>query len=604
MGNIMTSFYTGVSGMHVNQTGLNTTAHNLANVNTTGFTRQQVEMKDFFYNNVGYTSINTLQIGLGSDMAAIRQVRDTFLDRSYRTEYGRGGFYDAQYEAVNEIEDLFGELEGEDFQTTISDFWGALQELTKEPDSLVNRATLLETAVSFIERSENIFNQLSEYQVNLNTAIQKQVDRINIIGDKIKELNTAITRYESNGQNANDYRDTRNALLDELSGYARITYLEDPQGVVTVNLEGSQFVTEDLVFHLDTIPESDKTRMYRVVWENTTESIYDLTRPYSSADDTDIGSLKGILTARGNFKGRYSDIPTDSEAPDYAKEVDRYNRIVEPSVVVTTQAQFDQLIHGIVTTINDILCPNASVSSAMKNLGVDVEHSSGFKITMEDGTSTALTPGGMDTIRIWDEFNAPLDANQNPTREALFERKSMERYQKADLTYIDENGNSQTRTVYVYNEENPDDNYSMYTTGEIEVNKDILNNVSLLPINGNKNMGLSGAYDIGVCDKLTEAWNKKFAALSPNELSKSTFFNYYNNIIGAIGERGNVLKNIKEKQEDMAASLDNQRNEVAGVSSEEELTKLIKYQHAYNANSRYINVINDMLGTLIDRLGA
>lgn len=101
-----------------------------------------------------------------------------------------------------------------------------------------------------------------------------------------------------------------------------------------------------------------------------------------------------------------------------------------------------------------------------------------------------------------------------------------------------------------------------------------------------------------------DAWNKPFATLSPNELAKSTFFNYYTDMIGMVGERGNVLKNVMEKQEDMAMSLDNQRNEVAGVSSEEELTKLIKYQHAYNANSRYINVINEMLGTLIDRLGA
>lgn len=603
MGNIMTSFYTGVSGMHVNQTGLNTTAHNLSNVNTEGFTRQQVEMKDFYYTNVGYTALNTMQVGIGSDMAAIRQVRDTFLDRSYRTETGRTGFYSAQYEAVNEIEDLFGELEGEDFQTMVGDFWTALQELTREPDSLVNRATLLETAVSFTERAENIYKQLDEYQITLNTSIRKNVERINEIGDKIHELNKTIVRYESNGQNANDYRDTRNALLDELSGYAKISYSENPQGLVTVNLEGSQFVMEDHVFHLDTIPESDTTQMLRVVWENTTESIYDLTKAYSTAENTDIGSLKGILTARGNFKAKYTDIPTDTESATYAKDVEKYNNLLNPSIVMTVQAQFDQLVHGVVTTINDILCPNEDAASALKNLGVDVDNSTDFSITM-NGTAKKLTEDDLKDLLIWDEYNAPVDANQNATREALFERKSMERYTEAQISYTDENGDPQTKTVYVYNKEDLSDNYSLYTIEEIEVNKDILNNVSLLPINGNKNSGLSGAYDIDVCHKLVDAWNKPFATLSPNELAKSTFFNYYTDMIGMVGERGNVLKNVMEKQEDMAMSLDNQRNEVAGVSSEEELTKLIKYQHAYNANSRYINVINEMLGTLIDRLGA
>jgi flagellar hook-associated protein 1 FlgK len=93
----------------------------------------------------------------------------------------------------------------------MNEFWTSLQELSKEPDSIVTRASLIQTAVTLVERSENISNQLKDYQINLNTQITNQVNRINEIGDNIKELNIKIRQYESTGvENANDLRDQRN----------------------------------------------------------------------------------------------------------------------------------------------------------------------------------------------------------------------------------------------------------------------------------------------------------------------------------------------------------------------------------------------------------
>ena len=187
-----------------------------------------------------------MQLGLGANFAEIKQVRDMFLDQAYRQEIGRQAFYESQYQAISEIEGLFGELEGVQFQNTMNEFWEAMQELSREPDNIVARASFVQTAVSFIERADNIYGQLSDYQINLNTQIIDQVNRINEIGNEIKELNIKIRHYESAGvEKANDLRDQRNLLLDELSKIANITYNEDKDGVVTVNLEGMSFVSED-----------------------------------------------------------------------------------------------------------------------------------------------------------------------------------------------------------------------------------------------------------------------------------------------------------------------------------------------------------------------
>lgn len=181
--------YIGLSGLQVSQAALNVTSHNLANVDTEGYVRQQPVLTDFQYIKLGESYLSSKQLGLGANFAEIKQVRDMFLDLAYREEIGRKAYYESQYQAVSEIEGLFGELEGVSFQDTINDFWEAMQEMVKEPDNIVARASFVQTAVSFLERANSIYSQLCDYQVSLNTQILQQVKRINEIGDEISKLN-------------------------------------------------------------------------------------------------------------------------------------------------------------------------------------------------------------------------------------------------------------------------------------------------------------------------------------------------------------------------------------------------------------------------------
>ena len=185
MGNIMTSMWTGVSGLKTNQSSLNTVSHNLANINTEGYVRQQIVTKDTIYNTMGNSHISMLQVGYGSNIQEIRQVRDVFLDKAYRIEVGRQGFYESQSEATQEIETVLGELEGEAFHDEISSFRNTLQELAKEPDSIVKRAAVVSQASTFIERSQSIYHAFKKYQQNLNTQVQDKVNRINEIGNQV-----------------------------------------------------------------------------------------------------------------------------------------------------------------------------------------------------------------------------------------------------------------------------------------------------------------------------------------------------------------------------------------------------------------------------------
>jgi flagellar hook-associated protein 1 FlgK len=569
--------YIGASGLNVSQAALNTTSHNLANVDTKGFVRQQVVLTDSSYVKLGDSYMSPMQKGLGADFAAVKQVRDSFLDQAYREEIGRQAFYESQYQAVSEVEGLFGELEGVSFQDTMNEFWTSLQELSKEPDSIVTRASLIQTAVTLVERSENISNQLKDYQINLNTQITNQVNRINEIGDSIKELNIKIRQYESTGvENANDLRDQRNVLLDELGKIASITYKENLNGMVNVNLEGVPFVNDETITYMSTIPINDTSEMLKPVWvSHGNADVFNLDRKPSAQDNTDIGSLKGLLAARGQKQANYTDIPLrkdyESEA-EYTLAIKDYNDEIESSVITTVQAQFDQLIHGVVTTINNILSPNKEV-----------------KLTNDT------------KIFILDTENAPVGMDPNHTMgEALFNRKSMERYSELQKIEIyDDEGNKVEVEARIYNGEDPEDNYSLFTIGEIEVNEKILQNYSYIALSSNSG---SGDFDIKAAEKLLTEWQKPFSTLSPNTLTVNNFNDYYNSFISEIANRGEQLNTISSNQSSMVESIDNQRMGVTGVSSDEELTNLIKYQHAYNAAARYVNVVSEMLEHVIMNL--
>lgn len=571
------SLYVGVSGLNVSQAALNVTSHNLANIDTKGYVRQQPVITDFQYVKKGDSHLSSMQLGLGANFAEIKQVRDMFLDQAYRQEIGRQAFYESQYQAISEIEGLFGELEGVQFQNTMNEFWEAMQELSREPDNIVARASFVQTAVSFIERADNIYGQLSDYQINLNTQIIDQVNRINEIGNEIKELNIKIRHYESAGvEKANDLRDQRNLLLDELSKIANITYNEDKDGVVTVNLEGMSFVSEDLVYRMETVKISEDSDMLKPVWvAHGYVDVFNMDRPPSSMHDTDIGSLKGLLLARGHKKANYTDIPVreryETESM-YQEAVREYNNKISPSVVMTVQAQFDQLIHGIVTMINDTLSPNKEVTLA-----------DGSKMKILD---VEKAPVGMDSDR--------------EMGEALFTRKSMARYSDwEEIQIVNEDGEIETISARIYIEEDPKDNYSLYTIGEIEVNPRVLQNKSLLPLMKNDK---TGAFDIEVAQELLDKWQKPFATLSPNTLTSNNVNDYYISFISELANRGDQINTISLNQESMVASIDNKRAEVIGVSSDDELTNLIKYQHSYNAAARYINVVSEMLEHIIINL--
>lgn len=637
---LFTSLQNGVSGLNAASAGLNTTSHNLANTKTAGYTRQQNIQKDMYYQTFKVTNNATMKVGMGTYVADVRQIRDMFLDKEYRLQVSRQSFYEKQVECEQEVEDIFGETEGVEFRNSMKSIWEAVQDLSTNPESVVNRQLFIAQCESFIETAKNAYNAITKYQTGLNNEVAKQVKEINSIADQIADLNKVIAEKEAAGiENANDYRDQRNLLMDKLAGYTYYTYNEDVDGKVQIYIDDAPLVIETKSFHMKT-ESATQTGMYNVVWEDSGfGEVYNTDEAYSTAKKTDTGSLLGILTARGKKNAVYSDIPQQPNPNDkkYQNKVELYNNTTGNSILTQAEAQFDLLIHGVVTMLNDIFCPNVKDDSGSSK----IQFNTAVEGTTKDevGNDITFKLDATKKYKILDVKNTPVGADDDETiGTELFTRTGSSRYTKITLTgqvyadnYTDEDGNQiglakdngdGTFTLYVYNEENVTiekgtdgkytyvehgDDYtektSMYTITNLQINPDILADYSLLPIKANSAGGDSGAYAQEIYKEILTAWKSDFAVLDPNTKTSYTYDEYYNEMIGNFGSKGKVWQTVVDNQEKLAQEVEGKRQQVSGVSTDEELTSLLTYQHAYNAASRYINVVNQMLEHLIERLG-
>lgn len=571
---LMGSLYVGSSGLQTSQNALNTTAHNLSNVDTVGYTRQQVQQSDKRYNTllINPDGIANQQIGLGVTYSRVKQVRDIFLDKTYRTEAGRCSFYQTTSETLEEVESLLGELNGEAFQTNMSDLWTAVQELVKDPSSSIVQGLLVQRAGEFVERAINIYEGMTFYQDNLNSQIEQQVKKINDYGKQILRLNEQIRSVEAGGiEKANDYRDARNIILDELAQMVDIDVTEYGFGEVSVRIEGVDFIKGETCYEIG-LSQDGTTGFYTPFWpqnanyvinSNGTKEydingaiVFNLQREISSDKNTDIGGLKAMLLARGDHRADYSDIETD------------YDSISE-SVIMNVQAEFDQLVHNIATKVNEILADAAGVVQG--------------ELILADGS--VLT-----NVRYCENETGRYMRKEDGSPMQMFDKVTTDSYKK--VTGAD------GKEYWVYQEENFNLQDSLYTLKNIEVDEELRQKPGSLHF-----VLPDGSVDTETAEKLKNAFTEEIYSLNPEVKKKTSFLDYYNDLVSQVANSGSIYRSIHTNQENTVEATENARQQIIGVSSDEELANMIRFQNAFNASSRYINSISEMLAHLINTLG-
>jgi len=578
--------------MNAAQAGLYVTGHNMANTDTAGYTRQRVLQKDFFSQNIGFNGIGLLQLGLGTDVAGIRQVRDRFLDMSYRAEAGKLDFYYAKTVTGAEIENIIGELQSQySTDSVIKDLWDAINELSIDPSSIATRGTFVSTAITFIDKANNIYDRLYGYQLNLNEQVKQTVTRINQLVIEIDRYNVLIVQNEQTNDRANDFRDARNNCLDELSHLLDIDYVERPGGRIDIMAHGNELLVNGVINRLGLrqtaagysfVEPVFTTRKDVLEFGEDAKPLFKMTGQVSSNNGNDKGRLWGLLVSRGLYPADYThstefvtqqteyNYPPDpadyagginGDAYKKAKfEYDRWRFNATQCVIPKVMIELDTIVHAIVTLINNTVAPY-------------------------------VADAGGNFIK---DPNAPYDLNYDNTKGfEIFVRK-YEPYNRR----FDAAGN--------YIIEDPADVYSLYSVGNIKINPLLLdadgyNLIALMLADSETDQPGGVSDNRTVLNELLEKWKSKLISFSGRE--PMSVDDAYRQFVTNIAAETRESINFTDQQEVLLQQVDFKRSSISGVSLDEEMKNMMIYQHAYNASARVINTIDSMIDRVVNGTG-
>lgn len=540
---LMSSLYMMKSGLSVSQSGLNVTSHNMSNTNTPGYCRQRITQSDSYYRTIG----NGMKVGTGVDIEQLQQVRNTFLDISYREEASRKSYHEKIVRTVDEVENILGEINGESISIEMRDLWQSIDTLASHPEGIETQKGFLDKAVGFIDKANAIHDKIIEYQFNLDGQIKEAVSNINDISSQIAEYNLKISKYETSGDHANDYRDQRNLLLDKLSTYGQIDVSEDKSGQVSVLFEGHALLTRTDVNHIGLryLNDASGQSFIEPVWtsdtnilsvtDKTAKPVYAIStlQETNSVNRTDNGSLRAMLVSRGTLSANNAqpvkvDDTIVSPTPD--ENIDGF-------VIPTIQKEFDTLITSIVGMLNDAVNPK----------------------------DTALNEKPYDYFGKQGNSGKDIDGDGIDDNEPIF------------VTIDPSKG---------------------YTSGNLKVNPALLTKPSKLALSSDGSAG-----DTTIIQDILTKWQQKDGEFSPScaAVGKSqNFEDYYSELVSRMGSIGQKSTALVNTQNDEITRINNKRQEVSGVSLDEEMSHMLIYHHAYNASAKVYNVIDSMLQSVIN----
>lgn len=294
MPNISGLLYIGQSALMTQQKAVDITGNNIANVNTPGYSRQRLNMEQ---NNPVRDGQGTMSTGVRAEQK-IQRFYDQFITDQLNNENEDLGRWEAQKTALEKVEVLFDDVYGYGLSSAMDGYFNAWQDLANNPAGHVERTAMLSAGQYLSTTFNQLSNNITTAQNDIDTNVVNVVDNINQIATQIAELNSKVVQVEVTGHNANDYRDQRDELAFQLSKLINIDTFEDENGGLNVMVgNGKPLVEAGRTWTLST---ADSGGVQNVFWEDSSGATTDITANITS------GELKGWIFTRDDVIADYS----------------------------------------------------------------------------------------------------------------------------------------------------------------------------------------------------------------------------------------------------------------------------------------------------------
>jgi len=556
--NIFSALSSAKLGLLAQQLAIEVTGQNIANVETEGYSRQDVTFEaNTPRHAIKYGSMH--QIGTGVRVAGIERAHDQFLFEQIMDEGDLTGSTEVKKEIFEQLEVLFNEGSGRSLNDALSSFFASVHDLATNARGLSERADLVSKAEHLASTFNQTGKQLFTIQRNIDSTIETEVAEINSLTTQIGKLNESIHANEPASQyKANDLRDNRDRLVKELSKKIDIQLIEESDNQIGLTLkDGTALVLKDRVFKLSTSLNGDN------------DSFKDVNIEYGSG-------LKNITsTIRGGELRGYLDM-RDTEVKSV---LDKMNIL---------SASFIQEFNGIHRAGFGL--DGSSGLDFFSTLDVTVDHD-----VDNTGTAVVSIANGSPTTVSVDEFEIAFTSSTSFT-----------------LNNLTTNASSGTFTFTGGGTFNIKDGFAVTISGYAKAGDKVTFSVSEDAASGMAVSSTITANTRKIAAGTTtngDGGNALLMADLQNELvfnsvtwsSESgsfTFDEYYNAVVSTIGIESFSAQAILRQQEGVMLQLNSRRESISGVSIDEEMIKMIKFQQAYNASARMISMVDEMLDTL------
>ncbi|MCX7923034.1 MAG: flagellar hook-associated protein FlgK [Clostridia bacterium] len=530
-----------VRGLYTAQRNLDVVNHNLNNVNTPGYSRQKNVQ-------VASTPIHmndgTGMVGSGAEVISVNRVRDEYLDFKYWSENISFGEWSTKKELLSDLEAIFGEPSDSGFTQVMNEFYGSLHELAKDPSSEAARSIVREKGVTVAKYFNSMAAHFEKQQGDINYRTKVKVEEVNSIGTQIAELNRQIYTTELDGNIANDLRDQRTLLVDKLSKLINAEANELVTGKLPDGRDDKHFVVtisgKAFVDHFS-ISKLDTPQRKMKLNDEDIDNLYEVKWADGNSLDIKGGELKAYLDVRDGSLGQNGS-PLYKGIPYYMEQLNEFAQ--------TFAMSFNEGYSNVRRDSDGNIDPTLIVD----NIG----HADGYELDSVEGDTT---PSGIRFFTMSGVENKPIDS----------------------ATFI---GTATTVSDICKQ-------YGKITAKNLTVGLDIENDpglISVADVAGQKG-------NINVLNNLISMRHDThmFSEGSPEDFMKS--------MITTLGIDAQQAVRLSANQENIIKQVDNRRLSESGVSIDEEMANLVKFQHSYNASAKMITTMAEIYDTLINRLG-
>jgi len=576
-------FNVAMSGLFTARANLEVTSHNIANAGIKGFSRQYVEQRAYYplatFNGKG-------MIGTGSEVYGVGQIRDFYLDRKYWSERGVLGEYNAKCGQLSVTESIFNELADSSLTRIFNDFFDKLQSLNENAGDYTYRTNVIQSADTIVSMVKYQANCLYKQQSDVNEEIKAIVQIINSLGQQITSLNRQISIYELDGSRANDLRDQRARLVDELSLYVNVEVTEkeankdyaaglfpepENRGMsdkrFSVMINGYEFIN-----HYDAFPievrereEHEKRNPFDV------PGLYDIY--FANGNKFNIyhpnlkGELKGLIDIRDGNNGI---TVVDSEG--YTIVNYAYDGM---NVTGGTRADGSPAVGKCV-----------AYNTNYKGIPHYIEKLNYLIRTFARAFNDGLDKDGLPMQGIAGHVNG---YDLNGRNGNLF----FTYYDAANIARVSAYGDPSDPTVEPP-PPLPADFYEMMNVFNFAVNPEMFKDPSLFAAGDTNLMDQSNNEIIKGLLKI-----KNYTHL----FKEGQLSDYISGMVTELGIDRKQAEKFMKNYTDVAMMIDNQRIQVSGVNINEEIVDLTRAQHLYQAAARLISIIDSIYDTTVNRLG-